>query len=703
MISWALKRKSDTARDAPVSDDTTQIDLPDTPAPVFAVRAFKTALFGTPAPRDRRPASRGKDKTAQQNANPPLAIDKSPAKPAGILLTPGTGTTRRKRVSFNHDVKPGSGGAVRTSTVGLPDDISRNIPTPWDDAIQNGVQSRPKTKLQQAMERSQKSNGIERGADEQILGFTTKEPEDTWEEVEEDESDFEGDVTTDLNEPHSRSGKYWKSYFETYHTDAKTEMEKLVKYKHLAKSYAKMKDAEALEVNQKLKEEQERVQAMEAKVTELTRQVALASKRKGAGPDPALVDELDKQTALAAEYKKQVEELEALLDANIDEEGAGRRRHGRTASPRTQRTIMETQRELRRARSQARELEKMEEERDRLRSDLKFAEQRASKLAEENRKLSGELSQSASRMQELEKKLEDSKGLYGKLKEDAKARYSEAAQVLHKKNEKISELEKELESLKKDGAELKRASRSARARTLDEKPTALKPLETSEARSERLLKELNERRASQKGLAASKALVLSRQKERLTTIENSKCASYDDPTLAQSRALREKLEAEFGTKGFPAAASVLSDRGNLQDSRSSASSGRSAHAREDDTPYPTRTTSKPTWAAATAAEKTTLDVLLAKTREKRASRTALENLGKVSRESAASVPDVDDDVQSRYVPIAAESSAIWSTMNTSRTTLPAHRKAAALERLERRKTERALQQRVGQGKENARP
>ncbi|KAL2131319.1 hypothetical protein VTI74DRAFT_5279 [Chaetomium olivicolor] len=700
MISWALKRKSDTARDAPSSDDTTQIDLPDTPAPVFAVRAFKTALFGTPAPRDRRPLSKGKDeKGTQQSANPPPATDRSPAKPPGILLTPGTGTTRRKRVSFNHDVKPGSGGPARTSTTGLPDECPGKFPSPWIDRNQDGGLSRPKTKLQQAMERSQKSQGKETGTDEKDFAFTAKEPEDAWEEVEDDESDFDADITTDLNEPHSRSGKYWKSYFETYHADAKAEMEKLVKYKHLAKSYAKMKDAEALELNQKLKEEQEKVKAMEEKVAEMTRQAALSSRRKGGESDPALMEQLDKQTALAAEYKKQVEELEALLQANIEEDGNGRRRPRRTASPRTQRTIMETQRELRRARSQARELEKLEEERDRLRSDLKFAEQRASKLAEENRKLSGELSQTTSRIQELEKKLEDSKGLYEKLKEDAKARYSEAAQVLHKKNEKISELEKELDTLRKDGAESKRSNRSTRAKSLDNKTTASRTLETAGERSERLLKELNERRTSQKGLATSKALVISRQREKLAT-EDPKRTSYDDPTLAQSRALREKLEAEFGRKGFPAS-SVLSDRGNLQDSRSSASSGRSAHAREEE-PYPSRTSTS-AWGA-TSTEKTTLDDLLAKTREKRASRTSLEHPGKVSRESVASA-DLDT-VQSNFAPPVGtdgQGSAIWSTMNTSRTTIPAHRKAAALARLERRKAERALQQQIGRDKENAGP
>ena len=677
------------------SDDTTQIDLPDTPAPVFAVRALKTALFGTPAPRDRRAASKiTKEKTAQQNSNPVPVAENSPAKPPGILLTPGTGTTRRKRVSFGRDVKQGSGGAARTSTTGLPDECPGKFPSPWVEKSEDGAQSRPKTKLQQAMESSRKGNVKDSGTDEKDFACQAKEPEDAWEEVD-DESDFEADITMDLNEPHSRSGKYWKSYFETYHSDAKTEMEKLVKYKHLAKSYAKMKDAEALELNQKLKEEQDKVNALEEKVAEMARQASLTSRRKGGESDSMLLDELKKQTALATEYKLQVGELEALLQDNIDV-ADGHQRERRNASPRTQRTLMETQRELRRARSQARELDRLQEERDRLRSDLKFAEQRASKLAEENRKMSAELAQSTSRIQDLEKTLEDSRGSYEKLKDDAKARYVEAQQVLKKRNERISELQEELDSLRLGGAETKRSTRSARAKSFGEK--ALEPAEEGSAR---LLKGLDvlKQRNSQRGVDTAAVPSETRQREkRITSL--SKRASHDDATLAQARALREKLEAEFGTKGLPAS-SVFSDRGNLQDSRSSASSGRSAHSR-DDQPLPTRADrpSRSTRAAAASTEKATLDDLLAETRERRASKASMEpQARKLPARPLSPESDTSPDVGGTN----AQSSAIWSTMNTSRTALPEHRKAAALARIQRRIAERKQLQQLGRDKENARP
>ncbi len=106
--------------------DDTQIEQPDTPAPVFAVRALKTALFGTPAPKETRPWDSGKGRESQL-VETASSDPKSPNKPVGILLTPGTGTSRRKRVSFNQDVKEES---YRTGTarVEYQTNIRENFP-----------------------------------------------------------------------------------------------------------------------------------------------------------------------------------------------------------------------------------------------------------------------------------------------------------------------------------------------------------------------------------------------------------------------------------------------------------------------------------------------------------------------------------------------------------------------------------------------
>lgn len=673
------------------------------------MRALKTALFGTPAPRERTSA---KDKASLQTNDVAVAqAGVSPTKPPGILLTPGTGTTRRKRVSFGHGVKD---GAAEAGPV--------NPPTPWKDTenVAKDSISRPKTRLTQTMESSRRNGTLGNGGD-------VKEAEDVWEEVDE-ESEVDADITVDLNEPHSRSGRYWKSEFETYHADAKAEMEKLVKYKSLAKSYAKKKDEEAIDLNQKLKEEQEKVRQMEKRVSEMGRQVALRAKKTGGEYDSVQMDELTKQTALALEYKKQVEELESLLLDNADDELDEKLpRHRRIASPRTQKTLLETQRELRRARSQARELDKLREECDRLRSEMKFAEQRSAKLVEENRKLAGDLTQATSSVQGLEKSLREAreeavqkdtehqklKRDYERLKEDAKARYTEARQVLQKKNDKISELQDEVASLR---AEAIGSRWTTHAKNLDTKlkagtekiqgpdrESALKFLETAEEESTLLLRQLSELKkvSIQRGLLAPVTTGGKKPRTRSGT-EDRKLDFYEDDALVSSRALRERIEAEMGQRD----SWVLADRANLQDSRSSASSGRSAHLREQDLSQPRRPAQRQSWAAgsvttsATTAPKTkqTLDDIASDFRagQERRKRSPVEPpLSRQAPGRSLSIegePPHIDLVQDSFAPLGGpvdvHGSVMWD-INTSRTTLPANRKAAAIARIQQRRAERA--------------
>ncbi|KAK5662755.1 hypothetical protein OQA88_6162 [Cercophora sp. LCS_1] len=716
MISWALRRGSKGSEDAPGPDDT-QIEAPDTPAPVFAVRALKTALFGTPAPRERA----AKEKV-QQSSNPASSRENmSPIKPPGILLTPGTGTTRRKRVSFGYGVKEGAAD-TNPAPSAMQDEVNGNT----DNGSEGGI-SRPKTRLTQAMENARRNGGPNTAT-----GVTHQE--DAWEEVDEDsEADLDPDVTVDLNEPHSRSGKYWKGHFETYHADAKAEMEKLVKYKQLAKSYAKKKDEEALDLNQRLKEEQEKVRQMEKKVSEMGRQVALRAKKSGGEYDPGLVDELTKQTALALEYKKQVEELEDFFleqtGDKLSEVGSLQQR--RIASPRTQRTLIDTQRELRKARSQARELERLREDRDRIKSELKFAEQRSAKLVEENRKLSADLTKSTSKAQSLERSLKEAEDEnlqkdgelkklredYEKLKEDAKARYVEARQVLQKKNEILSELQDEVASLR---AKELGSKWTSQAKSLGEKlktggekinapdrESALKFFETAEEESTLLLKQLSELRkvSIQRGLITPSAM---KMRPRSYT-DAPKVEPYEDEALVSSRALREKLEAEKRDSW------VLTDRGNLQDSRSSASSGRSAHEREQEPVQPSRQAERKSWTAGlsnTSKAKPTIDDIVGDIRAERQRHKSppieqvpkKASIGRPLSRNDEVLPQIDL-VQDSFAPLGGPSdpnnSSMWN-MNTSRTTLPASRHAAALARLQRKQAERAERAKEGRNKENIR-
>lgn len=376
---------------------------------------------------------------------------RSPNKPTSILLTPGTGTARRKRVSFGHDVKAGNNaetGFIATNPDG----------------------SRRKTTLQQALENSRSSRSklaAQNGEQSEEPPATLSENNDGADSESEWEDDVcNHDVTVDLNEPHSNSGKYWKSEFSRYHDEAQSEMDKLVRYKHMAKSYAKKKDAEAINLTQRLKDEQEKVRKMEQKITEMASQVA-DKRKQGANKDSeTLIKDLAKQTTLAIQYRDQVKGLEAMLNGQQDDAGSHRPRID--TSPRTEKTILETNRELRRLRSELRQMESIREENKQLKSDLSIAQQEAKKLVEDDKQ--GKSTVDTGRMQRLEKHLREAKDDlrqrdseirrlnrdYESLKKDAKARTAEAMQVLQEKNDKIGQLEKEIRTLK---AEIASSSR----------------------------------------------------------------------------------------------------------------------------------------------------------------------------------------------------------------------------------------------------
>lgn len=369
--------------------DDTFVEQPDTPAPVFAARAFKRALFGTPAPQ-KDVQSRKETRAAAAKSDKPKtsAVQdhkryESPTRPQGILLTPGTGTSRRKRVSFGRDVK---------STTAV--------------ANAEAAKSRPRTKLQEALEKSRKENS--RASSDNQARKPSFDPEEVegdgaWEEV--DELEREPDITVDLNEPRSQSGQYWKSEFQKYHDEARAEMEKLVKYKQLAKSYAKAKDAESLDLNERLKEEQSKVVQMEQKIAELAGQVTTKQGQgKDTRDDRKLMKDLTRQTALAVQYREQVEELETLLrESGYDADGK-RRRRGNT-SPRTTQTLLETQRELRKAREQLQELNDLRYELKSVKTDLSTSEQRTLKLEGEKKKAVADLAKSEIKVADLERKL----------------------------------------------------------------------------------------------------------------------------------------------------------------------------------------------------------------------------------------------------------------------------------------------------------
>jgi hypothetical protein len=370
-----------------------------------------------------------------------------PKPPQGILLTPGTGTSRRKRVSFDHQAvekaETATGRARKRAEGGSR--ISKLF-----SSQKNGANAK---KTQQTDRDNNATAPVSERPPPEPTFDADDSADDGWEEEEVDNCMH--DITLDLNEPLSRSGKYWKSEFEQYHQDARAEMEKLLKYKQLAKSYAKMKDAEAIDLSHKLKEEQEKMVAMEKRITEMAAQIANRRQTGDVDDSADLMKNLAKQTALAVQYRTQVQDLEAMVGENEGGNDADpenrRRRNG--ASPRTQKTLLETQRELRRARSHIKENADLRAQLRRLQAKLDIAEEKAAQLAAGKALTNGEepghkVPASTQEIDDLRIENRLLKNELLALKEATAKKEVDTKQVLEKTTSKIADLKKEIKTLK---------------------------------------------------------------------------------------------------------------------------------------------------------------------------------------------------------------------------------------------------------------
>lgn len=258
------------------------MDAPETPAPVFAVRAFKHAIFGTPQtvqPKPPRRHSNNDTTRPRHNGRPGLARPKStsdaqtigsmdvaveddlapsplPSPTKGILLTPGTATTRRKTVSFGTHVTDNEG--KRPMKSGLPDDCPGKFPSPWEQSFVNlnieesAEKPRGRNKLTEALEQVREESGRK--------CKSINKPRKTREEVE---------VTTDLAEPQSVSGKYWKQEYDIYRERTTHEVRKLVEKNQQAKRYARDRDTDCTELREELRREQRKVEKLQRRNAEL--------------------------------------------------------------------------------------------------------------------------------------------------------------------------------------------------------------------------------------------------------------------------------------------------------------------------------------------------------------------------------------------------------------------------------------------------
>lgn len=309
---------------------------PETPAHIFALRAFKTAIFGTPHPKahDVQPPSKiaedavpGEEldgslalkletmkpqNIAQDNTHPPSKTGEVFASPTkGILLTPGAGTSRKKNVSFmQYDVKPEDESAYEASFVAQEVDQDDS---PSKRAHRRETRPGPTAFTKTLIEMSKQR------ANEHLKIVDCKKtlPHKPVPKVLaiQDTSENDPDQTIDLAKPRSRSGQHWKGQYETYFLNSDREMKNIIKYSQNVKSYAVKRDSEASMLSEQLQKESARVKEMEAKIYRLTKKLEIAQEldTKPASYHARLISELAQQTALASKYKQQIDQYRKAL------------------------------------------------------------------------------------------------------------------------------------------------------------------------------------------------------------------------------------------------------------------------------------------------------------------------------------------------------------------------------------------------------
>lgn len=290
-----------------VTDDgiTLLDNAPETPAPLFALKAFRRALLGTPVfPQDERytesgtqrstqnPAKRGLNTTLNAVTEPEETATHSdkprdkvvrktlqPTSPAkGILLTPGTATSRRKTVSFNPTNEVEREDLQNT-------EVLEQQQSPTEKCKQRRVPASHRNRRHQTsltrtlMKLSTKGSTIE------TESWQDQKPA-ALEGMDQDRNtDDENHVTTpsktngmldethDLIFPQSFSGRHWKGEYEEYLKKSTAEMKKVIQQGQNIKYYALQKDTEAAQLNEKLQEALAKISRLEGKKERLAKEL----------------------------------------------------------------------------------------------------------------------------------------------------------------------------------------------------------------------------------------------------------------------------------------------------------------------------------------------------------------------------------------------------------------------------------------------
>ncbi|KAL9042970.1 MAG: hypothetical protein Q9180_000201 [Flavoplaca navasiana] len=422
MLGWLSGAAQRGGVQAPrIEDGSPYInESPETPAPVFAVRAFKTALFGTPHP------NQSEGTVVEEKASPeklvrskhlpraklltPKTANKalvptaqratpvnSPAK--GILVTPGTATTRRKTVSFGSlDHRVGLFvDRVENGQQGVPKDSEKT--TVDTSSQQYGVEEiSVQPSLTEASFRGQLDASTQRLSERKIPAISPEEDSFSSNKiaqhkralVQSDLGDITIDYTVDLTKPRSQSGQHWKAEFERYQQNSDRELRKVIQHGKIVKSYAEKKDGEAMELQEKLKQQLDKCAAMETKVSKLATQLA-SSRHNGTeslSEQENLMNDLSRQTALAIRHKQKADRYRVAisqqkpssLGQNYDDERP-------VAKDVTTRVLSADNTSAADNTESRSEISSLREELQAFRSKLSIAEKRATKLEATNSKL----------------------------------------------------------------------------------------------------------------------------------------------------------------------------------------------------------------------------------------------------------------------------------------------------------------------------
>ncbi|KAJ5146273.1 Spindle-body formation-associated protein [Penicillium bovifimosum] len=416
MLDWMKGNEQGTH----ATDDSKLLEPPETPGHVFAIRAFKSALFGTPGAEDDQKHASKKQHDHQRSksdtiklAPTDIKIDTNsasedatcnPGSPTkSILVTPGT-ALRRKTVSFGESVidnegkRPGSASKPAKT----PPNPSGTLSTQWMSGSSDGS-GKPRSKLTQTLMNAR--DNASKNSTSTKSNDSTGEAKSDIASGSKDIMDNE-DLTINLEDPHSESGKYWKTEFDNYRVRTNREIKKLIHYRSIAKSYARKKDSEAMRLADKLKEEEEKVAEMERQVSRL------ASSMVGEGSiddKEHLVQDLTKQTALALQYKQQATSLRKALERHDIVSDAATSAQTKKDSPSEAPTdeLLRTQQELKQANAKIEEMQRQQSQLSTLRNLAQSSEKKAETLEQENNSLKQTLARVKQEMSRYEGRRKD--------------------------------------------------------------------------------------------------------------------------------------------------------------------------------------------------------------------------------------------------------------------------------------------------------